>query len=74
MIYKSISFSQKFGLFAEHWKPKVVAEMNEYQFKIVKLKGDFVWHEQQGYGRDVYRDGRRSANRFSRRRCSRLER
>jgi mannose-6-phosphate isomerase-like protein (cupin superfamily) len=45
MIYKSISFSQKFGLFAEHWKPKVVAEMNEYQFKIVKLKGDFVWHK-----------------------------
>lgn len=45
MIYKSISFSQKFGLFADRWKPKVVAEMNEYQFKIVKLKGDFVWHE-----------------------------
>jgi mannose-6-phosphate isomerase-like protein (cupin superfamily) len=45
MIYKSISFSEKFGLFTEHWKPRVVAEMNEYQFKIVKLKGDFVWHE-----------------------------
>ena len=45
MNYKSINFSHKFGLFAEHWKPKVVAEMNEYQFKVVKLKGDFVWHE-----------------------------
>ena len=45
MIYKSINFSDKFGLFAEHWKPKVVAEMNEYQFKVVKLKGDFVWHQ-----------------------------
>jgi hypothetical protein len=36
MIYRSISFSQKFGLFTEHWKPKVVAEMNEYQFNVVK--------------------------------------
>jgi hypothetical protein len=47
MIYKSISFSEKFGLFAEHWQPKVVAQMNEYQFKVVKLKGDFVWHQHQ---------------------------
>jgi mannose-6-phosphate isomerase-like protein (cupin superfamily) len=45
MGYKSISFAQKFGLFDERWKPKVVAEMNEYQFKVVKLLGDFVWHD-----------------------------
>ncbi len=45
MSYKSINFAQKFALFAEHWSPKVVAEMNDYQFKIVKLKGDFVWHD-----------------------------
>jgi mannose-6-phosphate isomerase-like protein (cupin superfamily) len=45
MGYKSISFAQKFGLFDEQWKPKVVAEMNEYQFKVVKLRGDFVWHD-----------------------------
>ncbi len=45
MGYKSISFAQKFELFDEQWKPKVVAEMNEYQFKVVKLKGDFVWHD-----------------------------
>jgi mannose-6-phosphate isomerase-like protein (cupin superfamily) len=45
MDYKSISFSQKLELFAEQWKPKVIAEMNAYQFKLVKLKGDFVWHE-----------------------------
>jgi mannose-6-phosphate isomerase-like protein (cupin superfamily) len=43
--YKSINLAQKFGLFAEHWSPKVVAEMNDYQFKVVKLKGDFVWHD-----------------------------
>jgi mannose-6-phosphate isomerase-like protein (cupin superfamily) len=45
MIYKSISFSDKLELFTEHWKPKVIAEMNEYQLKLVKLRGDFVWHE-----------------------------
>jgi mannose-6-phosphate isomerase-like protein (cupin superfamily) len=45
MGYKSINFAHKFALFAEHWSPKVVAEMNDYQFKVVKLKGDFVWHD-----------------------------
>ena len=32
-------------MFDEQWQPKVVAEMNDYQFKIVKLQGDFVWHD-----------------------------
>ena len=45
MTYRSINFKQKFGLFSEQWQPKVVAEMNDYQFKIVKLQGDFVWHD-----------------------------
>lgn len=45
MTYKSINFSQKLGLFDEHWAPKVIAEMNDYQFKIVKIKGDFIWHD-----------------------------
>jgi mannose-6-phosphate isomerase-like protein (cupin superfamily) len=45
MTYEAINFGRKFGLFEEHWRPKVVAEMNDYQFKIVRLQGDFVWHE-----------------------------
>ena len=45
MRYQPIRFTQKFALFEEQWKPKVVAEMNDYQFKVVKLQGDFVWHE-----------------------------
>jgi mannose-6-phosphate isomerase-like protein (cupin superfamily) len=45
MNHKAINFSQKFGLFDEQWQPKVIAEMNDYQFKIVKLRGDFVWHD-----------------------------
>jgi mannose-6-phosphate isomerase-like protein (cupin superfamily) len=44
MNYDAINFERKFGLFAEQWSPKVIAEMNDYQFKIVKLKGDFIWH------------------------------
>jgi len=45
MNYKPLNFQQKFGLFTEHWQPKVIAEMNDYQFKIAKLQGDFVWHD-----------------------------
>ena len=45
MRYQPISFRQKFALFDEQWQPKVVAEMNDYQFKVVRLQGDFVWHE-----------------------------
>jgi len=45
MAYQSINFVQKFGLLQEQWQPKVIAEMNDYQFKIVKLEGDFIWHD-----------------------------
>ncbi len=47
MSHKSINFEEKFSLFKEQWEPKVVAEMNDYQFKIVRLEGDFVWHDHQ---------------------------
>ena len=39
-----VNFRDKLALFSEHWRPKVVAEMNDYQFKLVKLEGAFVWH------------------------------
>lgn len=45
MNYQAINLARKFGLFDEQWQPKVIAEMNDYQFKIVKLRGDFVWHD-----------------------------
>lgn len=45
MEYKSINYRHKFGLFNEQWQPKVIAEMNDYQFKVVKLQGDFIWHD-----------------------------
>jgi len=45
MAYQAINLRKKFGLFDEQWQPKVIAEMNEYQFKVVKLQGDFIWHD-----------------------------
>ena len=45
MSYSSINLKHKFGMLAEHWTPKVIAEMNDYQFKIAKLQGDFIWHD-----------------------------
>lgn len=45
MSRQPINFQQKLSLFSEQWTPKVIAEMNDYQFKVVKLQGDFVWHD-----------------------------
>jgi mannose-6-phosphate isomerase-like protein (cupin superfamily) len=45
MSYKAINLGEKFGLFTDQWQPRVIAEMNDYQFKIVKLQGDFIWHD-----------------------------
>jgi mannose-6-phosphate isomerase-like protein (cupin superfamily) len=44
MEYRAISFAQKFRLLDEQWQPKVIAELNDYQFKVVRLRGDFIWH------------------------------
>ena len=45
MRYEAINFADKFGRFSEQWLPKVIAELNDYQFKVVKLQGDFIWHD-----------------------------
>jgi mannose-6-phosphate isomerase-like protein (cupin superfamily) len=45
MSYEAINFEQKLQLFDDRWQPKVIAEMNDYQFKLVKLQGDFSWHD-----------------------------
>lgn len=43
--YRSVNLAQKFDLFDEQWSPRVVAEVNDYQLKIARLEGDFVWHD-----------------------------
>jgi mannose-6-phosphate isomerase-like protein (cupin superfamily) len=67
MNYKALNFKDKLSLFSEQWTPKVIAEMNDYQFKVVKIQGDFVWHDHQdtdetfivleGHLRIDFRDG-----------------
>ena len=42
---EKVNLAEKLSTFSEHWTPKVIAEMNENQFKLVKIKGDFVWHD-----------------------------
>ena|SRR6184192_1739013 len=39
-----INLRDKLTKFADYWAPKVVAQMNDYQFKLVKIQGEFVWH------------------------------
>jgi mannose-6-phosphate isomerase-like protein (cupin superfamily) len=45
MKYPSINFEDKLAKFSEHWSPKIIAQMNDYHFKIVKVYGEFVWHD-----------------------------
>ncbi len=44
MYYTPISLQEKLSKFSDHWSPKIIAQMNDYHFKLVKFKGDFVWH------------------------------
>ena len=44
MNHDAINLRDKLALFPEHWSPRVVAEMNDVQFKLAKLQGEFVWH------------------------------
>jgi len=45
MDYQSINLQEKFSKFSEHWSPKIIAQMNDYHFKVVKVKGEFIWHD-----------------------------
>jgi len=44
---EKINFNEKYLKFSEYWEPKVISKMNNYQFKLVKIKGDFVWHSHE---------------------------
>ena len=68
MTYRAINFSEKFERFSAPWSPRVIAEMNDYQFKLVRIAGEFVWHRHadtdevfivlDGAMRIEFRDGR----------------
>jgi mannose-6-phosphate isomerase-like protein (cupin superfamily) len=44
MAINVIDFQEKLGLFSEQWSPKIIAQMNDYHFKLAKIEGEFVWH------------------------------
>lgn len=44
MNYSPINFREKLAKVREQWSPRVIAELNDYQLKVVKLEGDFIWH------------------------------
>lgn len=39
-----INLQQKFALFSDHWHPRMIGELNQFAVKVVKAKGEFVWH------------------------------
>ena len=67
MTHTPINLTRKLNMFSDHWSPKIIAQMNDYHFKLVKLKGEFVWHKHvdtdevflviQGAMRIDFRDG-----------------
>ena len=44
---KKVRLEEKFDLFADRWSPKIVGEINDSYVKLVKLKGEFVWHHHE---------------------------
>jgi mannose-6-phosphate isomerase-like protein (cupin superfamily) len=45
MQAQALNLQQKLKLIDDVWSPRIIAEMNDYQFKLVKVEGDFVWHD-----------------------------
>lgn len=45
MNHTSINFQEKLSKFTEHWSPRIIAQLNDYQFKLAKVQGEFVWHD-----------------------------
>jgi mannose-6-phosphate isomerase-like protein (cupin superfamily) len=45
MDFQPVNLQEKLSKFSEHWSPKIIAQMNDYHFKLAKLQGEFVWHD-----------------------------
>jgi mannose-6-phosphate isomerase-like protein (cupin superfamily) len=43
-MYKAINLAEKLTQFSNHWSPRTVAQLNEYDIMVVKVHGEFVWH------------------------------
>ena len=68
MDIQPINLRQKFSKFSEYWSPRIIAQMNDYHFKLAKVQGEFIWHDHpetdetflaiQGKLDIVFRDGK----------------
>ncbi len=45
MNYEPINFADKLSKFSERWSPRVVARLNDYEFKLARVEGEFIWHK-----------------------------
>ena len=45
MEFQPVNLKEKLSKFFDHWSPKIIAQMNDYHFKLVKFQGDFVRHK-----------------------------
>ena len=45
MKYQPINFKEKLSLFSEQWSPRIIAQLNDYHFKLAKVEGEFIWHD-----------------------------
>jgi mannose-6-phosphate isomerase-like protein (cupin superfamily) len=46
-VIQKVNLGEKFGLFHDHWSPKIAGELNDSYVKLVKLRGEFVWHHHE---------------------------
>ena len=46
-MIEKVNLSEKFALINEHWRPKVVGELNGQEIKLVKFQGEFPWHHHE---------------------------
>ena len=47
-MIQAININEKFSKFSEHWRPKIVAELNGQEFKLAKIKGEYPFHAHAG--------------------------
>jgi len=72
MKYQPINFEEKLEKFSEHWSPRIIAQLNDYHFKLAKVQGEFIWHDHpetdevfivvKGHLDIFFRDGKVSLN------------
>lgn len=46
-MIEKVNLSQKFELIHDHWHPRIAGQINDFHLKLVKLKGEFVWHHHE---------------------------